>query len=1100
MIKHVITLFISMLILNASTRSYADENKKIMRVYFDTPDQVEVLISMDLDMADVITKRYADVVVTSSQESTLRNRGFQLQPLIDDVERALYKAGLFTENMGDYHTYQEMVDELTQTAAAFPHISRLISIGKSIEGRDIWAIKVSDYPESEDDSEPDLLYMANMHAREIITPEIILYFLQHLVSNYEIDSDITYLVDNLEFWLIPTQNPDGHVYVEEIDQWWRKNRRDNGNGTFGVDLNRNYGYMWGYNNAGSSSNTSAETYRGKSAFSEPESQVIRKLCIEHNFILSLSYHSYGNWWLFPWGYIAQNTEDHDIFLEIALDCVAYNGYVAGNGAMGVIYETNGDTDDYFYGEQTEKNKMFGFTPEVGTTFFPPEEDIPQLVAENLGPNLYIAHIAPIMADNPRRILRPAIPVFAPVSYIAEGCFDLKWTINDDPDNIAVAFDVEEIENLTLIPDDMEGDELYWTLNGFDKNTNRYHSNAHSLYSSTGDNINHTAMLTTPFIVPENTEFTFWTWYDIERNWDYAYVELSADGGKSFASIPGNITTQYDPYGENLGYGITGKSSEWVKAIFELGDYAGQTIMLRIRYVTDTYMSNEGIYIDDIDPVSYNSGMHLIAADFSNSKLRVTKSDTGTYHYRIRSIDNEGQTSYWSPLIAVSIDSANTGGSKVYLSPDSVSAYPDETIRLSINIDDAPVSIDTFSVTLRYDSLILSYSTFKPAAVESTSVTEIAPGELVIFGYTDIPIAAGKSDSLLTLEFTTKQELYDSPITLSQPEYDIETMALDNSWFTAPPCKLGDVNYDGAVTPDDALSAFHIYLYYPADPYDVLNLNHCSLESADMNCTPNGITPGDALHILRAYLNGENPPLDCIDVTSSQTENDIILTLKQRIMIADDMLSIPLHITANGGISSFGLSVKYSAAALEFTSIRKSDSFIDWPYFDSAKLNDGAIRIGGFSSEVVNDINDEVLLNLEFKLKQGSSSNSFELELTDLKDDFLNAKTEIMTALHDKSTDGDVPQTLILEQNYPNPFNMRTIIRFQLPTKGDIELTIYNALGQPERRLLCGQQEAGSHAIVWDGRNDSGSELASGLYFCELKNSASIQVRKLLILK
>jgi len=299
---------------------------KLVRVNLKNRAQAEQLMSYPLDFASHYIQRYADVVVTEPDERFLRDQGFELETLVEDMDRLLQARITARAQLGAYHTYQEMHDEMLAISSNHPDIAWLTSIGRSIEGREIWAMKVSDNPNLEETDEPDLLYMANMHAREMATPEVILHFLNYLVDNYGADSLVTELVDNREFWLVPTQNPDGHVYVEQGHSSWRKNRRDNGNGTHGVDLNRNYGFKWGYDNIGSSPFSSSETYRGTGPFSEPESQAIRQLCTSHNFAVALSYHSYGRLWLFPWGYISQNTPDHDIFVELANNCVAFNNY------------------------------------------------------------------------------------------------------------------------------------------------------------------------------------------------------------------------------------------------------------------------------------------------------------------------------------------------------------------------------------------------------------------------------------------------------------------------------------------------------------------------------------------------------------------------------------------------------------------------------------------------------------------------------------------------------------------------------------------------------------------------------------------------------
>lgn len=632
--------------------------RKLTRVYLTSLLQAKELIEYDLDLASHRIRRYADVVITEEEERFLLQRGFALETLVDDLKRSFQDRFAARTDMGEYHTYQEMIEELLNISNSYPAITMLNSIGQSIEGREIWAMKVSDNPTFEDGDEPDLLYMANMHAREVVTPEVVLYLLHHLVENYGTDSTVTDLVDNREFWLIPTQNPDGHVYVEQVDPWWRKNRRDNGGGIYGVDLNRNYGYQWGYDDIGSSPNPWSQTYRGTGPFSEPESQAIRQLCLTHSFVVALSFHSYGRLWLFPWGYIPENTPHHDVFLELANKSVAFNGYTPGNPASGTIYITNGGTDDYFYGEQVEKDIMFGFTPEVADEFWPPEDQIPALSEENLGPSLYLAQIAPILEDNPWRLLPPATPVLDPITEIEDDTYLLSWTIDDDPNNPAVLYQLDELTGFTVITDDAESGDSNWDFERFSVSEARYYSSSHSFYSGQGDNLDGNMTTTFPMIVEQESELTFWTWYDIENHWDYAYLEISSDGGDTFISIPGNITTNSNPNGMNLGNGITGSSGSWLQGVFDLSGFAGETLLVRFRYVTDGFISREGFYADDIFPVPIFENSLTLADDLTETNFTVSGQESGVYFYRARARDQEEQWGAWSPLEDVVVESGS----------------------------------------------------------------------------------------------------------------------------------------------------------------------------------------------------------------------------------------------------------------------------------------------------------------------------------------------------------------------------------------------------------------------------------------------------------
>ena len=153
----------------------------------------------------------------------------------------------------------------------------------------------------------------------------------------------------------------------------------------------------------------------------------------------------------------------------------------------------------------------------------------------------------------------------------------------------------------------------------------------------------------PLIVENNAELTFWTWYDIEQNWDYGYVEVSNDGGSSFTPIPGNITTNNNPNGTNRGNGITGSSGGWVEAIFDLSNFAGQTILFRFSYITDELVTNEGIYIDDIFPVADYENVRTLSDNITATSFMIQNSANGTYYYKVRAKDQDDQWGYWSPL-------------------------------------------------------------------------------------------------------------------------------------------------------------------------------------------------------------------------------------------------------------------------------------------------------------------------------------------------------------------------------------------------------------------------------------------------------------------
>jgi hypothetical protein len=175
--------------------------------------------------------------------------------------------------------------------------------------------------------------------------------------------------------------------------YWRKNRRNNGGGCYGIDLNRNFGYMWGYDNLGSSPDPCDETYRGASAFSEPESQAIRDLAIQKNYNTHFNMHTYGGYILYPWGYIDEATPDSLAYIEFAALLTSHSGYAFGSGGQLLGYNSNGSIRDWMYGEQTLKNKTFGCTIEIGDDFWPQQSQIYPIAQQNLRTMIYQSFLA-----------------------------------------------------------------------------------------------------------------------------------------------------------------------------------------------------------------------------------------------------------------------------------------------------------------------------------------------------------------------------------------------------------------------------------------------------------------------------------------------------------------------------------------------------------------------------------------------------------------------------------------------------------------------------------------------------------------------------------
>lgn len=330
-------------------------------------------------------------------------------------------------NITDFHSFADMEQELQDIANRFPDITKLESIGRSWEGRDIWAMKISDNPDVDED-EPEIYINGMHHSREWMAMEVPLYIISYLTHYYEDYDEVAELVNSREIWILPCVNPDGRVYDGINDgtdptnhstqpYGWRKNVRDNNGGGFdedddGVDLNRNYGYFWG--GTGSSSSPGDWSYRGPSQFSEPETRAVRDFVLSRNFTISITYHSYSQLILYPWGFTKAPSDDKALFQTIAgqmSDRITNTvnstkeRYTPMQSSQ--LYLTAGDDIDWLYGEAG----IYAFLIELYPHLDEPLDDeydlfhqnaskIMPVCEDNIGAALYVMEIA----DNPFQVM------------------------------------------------------------------------------------------------------------------------------------------------------------------------------------------------------------------------------------------------------------------------------------------------------------------------------------------------------------------------------------------------------------------------------------------------------------------------------------------------------------------------------------------------------------------------------------------------------------------------------------------------------------------------------------------------------------------------
>ncbi len=394
---------------------------KEVQVHLRDAAAVDTLRSLGLDAAGCCGGAahpggHARVLIHSpAEESVLRAAGFMPEVIQRDLE-AFYRSrltqtsgarhgppGFAQGSMGGFFTESEVVAFLDTLQSQHPAVmAPKVSLGNSVEGRPIWMWKISDNPLA-DENEPEILIDGLHHAREPMTYMAACWLAKRLAEEYGSDPETTALVDERELFIVPIVNPDGLVHNQTTDPsgggLWRKNRRLNAGGSFGVDLNRNYGHMWGLDNQGSSGSPTSQTYRGTAPFSEPETAAMRSFAESRDLAVAFSMHSYSNYFFIPPGYATGAFAPPP--LDAQYDLIAQGTSTLGPGwttgtPWQILYPANGTTQDWWYGDLYGGMQTWAFGCEIGSAqdgFWPPTNRIIPLAEDTFRYCIYLMKIA-----------------------------------------------------------------------------------------------------------------------------------------------------------------------------------------------------------------------------------------------------------------------------------------------------------------------------------------------------------------------------------------------------------------------------------------------------------------------------------------------------------------------------------------------------------------------------------------------------------------------------------------------------------------------------------------------------------------------------------
>ncbi len=368
------------------------ENEKpiVARVYFTSREDMDQLAAQ-LDVWEVHPiEHYLVAHLTPQEYQSLQKAGYRIEVDLGKTSLLSQVRLLASTQSGGipgfpcYRTVEETYQAMESLAAQYPNLASLIQYGSSWDqitpggpdGYPLYALRLN-HP-SNSGPKPEFFLMAEIHAREYTTAETALRFAEHLLKNYGVDPDVTWLLDQYQIDIGPMTNPDGRKYAEQ-GEYWRKNT-DNTQGCsdfpeFGTDLNRNSTFHWG----GASNGPCSETYQGPSAGSEPETQALQNY-IQGLFPnrsrpgdevpvpadtsgLMITLHSYSQLVLWPYGFRSSPAPDASSLAALGRKLAFFNHYTPEQAYS--LYAVSGSTDDWAYGTLG----IAAYTIEMGTDFF-----------------------------------------------------------------------------------------------------------------------------------------------------------------------------------------------------------------------------------------------------------------------------------------------------------------------------------------------------------------------------------------------------------------------------------------------------------------------------------------------------------------------------------------------------------------------------------------------------------------------------------------------------------------------------------------------------------------------------------------------------------
>ncbi len=1182
-----------------------------------TPGDVQTLRKLNFEI-DFSEYPALYLYVIPAELQALRQAGFQPEIIIPDMTAYAQKL-LKSPRLRAYKSFEETRKLVDSLIGEYPGIISKTVYGYSVEGRELFAVKISDHVRI-DEPEPEIGFEGGHHGDEVISSELLVQLMKTLCEQYGIDSRITRLINTREIWIFPFVNPDGRASLS------RSNRHY-------VDLNRDWGYMWdGWG-------------RSESPYSQPETRACLNWLLDHQFVILSSIHAGAKVISYPWSYRPNPSPDHLLFDQLAEGYVQASGYQFLRFGPGYsqLYPINGTAKDSYYGIRG----ALGWTVEISPRKMLPYSEFLKLFRINLPGMLYLIEMSGKGISGQVRDAASGKPI--PAIIWVESRNQRFWQTYSSP--------VQGDFHKYLPPGDYR---VRITANGYqpvtfpavvvtDTGATRLPVKLHPAKESfayqviaaqiPGNNYSDAGLTSNALAAPDSQRYSLgkngWILLDMGRQYrDAAGNDLRVvEGDQSPEGFTISVAENYWGPWKEIGSGVG--TSEF--------DLASRNIFqfrfIRIRDDGDGFggIAKAGFDLDAV--VHLSMPEHLPRLAITSVRVVDTLSnfngrwEVGEPAFLQVEVENRSSRPLTDVTFQLTTDNKRiqvrageiflskvAGGEKVWLKGFAIMTAGDVDAEIA-----TPLTLKVWA------NRTFTWQGKVPVRLHPGGRIELSPSAIA---FNKIPPGSSKKQSI-TIQNTGKDTLKIFQLKTSTNSFQVENrqMVLLPGQRNAVPIVFQPGTF-GIIR-----DTLRILCNDPLRPRVELPLRGAGSGMPEVNVKPDTLTltmqPTDSVNVLLTLTNLSNdafqfrilPQKDTgeektqtevsgdgigyvwqylpVAQLRSQSQNDALFRevhfkldfpdtaagvklplafsfpfldnrYKEVRIFPDGWIALKSRMNAGGGnevlfgetgvpwgiaplrldsslfkpekvvylSDSSAVTIRWVGELMEsellpisFQVSLYADGLIEFRYDDilppGIDYHRGIFRVEGtiVPSSVPIRLPETVPYGIRlqqkgvisiapdvFSLKRKERIN---LRVKIKTDDYPEGAWRGILAVQETSSFQILKQIpfrirvrstfakqgakmgspqVELSQNFPNPFNPVTTIRFQLPEQTTVRLVVYNTLGQTVKVLVNGALSGGEYRVQWDGTNEDGAKVPSGIYFYELRAGDWQQIRKMILLR